>query len=73
MQPTHSGKLPKNGEKVTFEDIQGIKKAFTKKLDEAGDIVVSLVISEHKKCLKNPGLIIRVGAPPSKQSTQSSN
>ncbi|KEQ22135.1 ATP-binding protein [Paenibacillus tyrfis] len=50
-----------NGEKVTFEDIQGTKKAFTKKLDEAGDIAVSLVISDHKKPLKNPGLIIRVG------------
>ncbi|WJQ81920.1 ATP-binding protein [Brevibacillus brevis] len=50
-----------NKEKVTFEDIQGSRKTFTKKLDEAGDIAVSLVISDHKKSLKNPGLIIRVG------------
>jgi hypothetical protein len=50
-----------NMEKVTFEDIHGTKKAFTKKLDEAGNIAVSLVISDHKKSLKNPGLIIRVG------------
>ena len=48
-------------ERVTFEDIHGTKKTFTQKLDEAGDIAVSLVISDHKKSLKNPGLIIRVG------------
>lgn len=50
-----------NLERVTFEDIHGTKKTFTQKLDEAGDIAVSLVISDHKKSLKNPGLIIRVG------------
>ncbi|MEC1714832.1 ATP-binding protein [Schinkia azotoformans] len=50
-----------NEEKVTFEDIQGTKKAFTKRLNETGNITVSLVISDQKKSLKNPGLIIRVG------------
>ncbi|MFF2153798.1 Shedu anti-phage system protein SduA domain-containing protein [Paenibacillus chitinolyticus] len=50
-----------NKEKITYEDIQGVKKKIKYKLIEAGDITGSIIISENRKPLKNPGVIIRIG------------